>query len=72
VMGLKGHGDPGLFDPAAELKMLEHLVANGPLVDGVRGTRTATVDGLDWSDYSAPLRRIGLALAAHLARATQE
>jgi hypothetical protein len=64
VMALKGRAEPDLFDPAAELKALDHLVSNGPLVDGVRGTPTATVDGLDWEAYARPLHQMRGALAA--------
>jgi len=35
------------------------LVERGPLVDGVTGERTATVDGLAFDEYAGPLRRIG-------------
>ena len=35
------------------------IVDAGPLVDGVRGTKTATVDGLSWDDYIRPLVEIG-------------
>ena len=58
VMLLRGQVDPSLFDVERERKMLEHLVANGPLVDGVSGQRTATVDGLTFDEYIKPLQRI--------------
>ena len=45
----------GLFDPDRELSILEAMVRDGPLVDGVTGRQTATVDGLTWEEYSRPL-----------------
>ena len=33
--------------------------SEGPLVDGVTGQQTVTVDGLAFDDYAEPLRRIG-------------
>ena len=33
---------------------LEHIVANGPAVDGVTGRREATVDGLPFLTYIQP------------------
>lgn len=47
-----------LFDPGRERAVLEVMVSEGPLVDGVTGRQTATVDGLSWDDYTAPLVRI--------------
>jgi len=49
---------PDLFDPEAELRILEVMVKEGPLVDGVTGQQTATVDGLSWDEYAKPLIRI--------------
>ena len=46
---------PDLFDPETELRILEVMVKEGPLVDGVTGKRTATVDGLTWDEYAEPL-----------------
>ena len=34
------------------------MVREGPLVDGVTGKQTATVDGLSWDDYIRPFLRI--------------
>ena len=59
VMLLRDRFDPNLFDAELELKLLQHLVEAGPLVDGVTGQRTATVDGLTFADYVRPLVRIG-------------
>jgi len=55
VMAVRGRMEASFFDPDRERKLLEHLVANGPLVDGVTGQRTATVDGLAFADYAKPL-----------------
>jgi hypothetical protein len=47
-----------LFDPDRERAILEVMVRDGPLVDGVTGKQTATVDGLTWDEYTKPLVRI--------------
>lgn len=47
-----------LFDPDRERAILAVMVQAGPLVDGVTGKQTATVDGLSWEDYARPLVRI--------------
>ena len=49
---------PDLFDPDREREILEVMVREGPLVDGVTGKQTATVDGLTWDEYARPLVRI--------------
>ena len=49
---------PDLFDPDREREILEVMVQEGPLVDGVTGKQTATVDGLSWDEYTKPLVRI--------------
>jgi D-glutamate cyclase len=49
---------PDLFDPDREREILEVMVREGPLVDGVTGKQTATVDGLTWDEYAKPLVRI--------------
>ncbi len=59
VMVLRGKFDVGLFDVGRERELLQLLVERGPLVDGVTGQRTATVDGLAFAEYAKPLRRIG-------------
>jgi hypothetical protein len=46
------------FDPDREREILEVMVRDGPLVDGVTGAQTATVDGLTWDEYTKPLVRI--------------
>ncbi len=49
---------PYLFDPDREREILEVMVKEGPLVDGVTGKQTATVDGLSWDEYAKPLIRL--------------
>jgi len=62
---LRGVEPPaGLFDPDRERATLEAMVRAGPLVDGVTGRPTATVDGLTWDEYAAPLVRIAAILEA--------
>ncbi len=51
--------DPALFDPERERALLQIMVDRGPLVDGVSGQRTATVDGLPWDRYVQVLEHIG-------------
>ena len=53
-----------LFDPQRELAILEQMVAAGPLVDGVTGQPSATVDGLTWEQYAEVLVRIGALVQA--------
>jgi hypothetical protein len=65
VFVLKGVTPPAdLFDPDREREILEVMVREGPLVDGVTGKQTATVDGLTWDEYVKPLVRIGEILRA--------
>ncbi|HKA08165.1 MAG TPA: glutamate cyclase domain-containing protein [Gemmataceae bacterium] len=59
VMLLKGKVNSALFDRDREFKLLEHLAAHGPLVDGVTGQRNTTVDGLSFDEYVKRLIRIG-------------
>jgi hypothetical protein len=56
LRGVKPPSD--LFDPDREREILEVMVREGPLVDGVTGQQTATVDGLTWGEYAKPLIRI--------------
>jgi hypothetical protein len=59
VYVLRGVRPPAdLFDPDREREILEVMVREGPLVDGVTGKPTATVDGLPWGEYAMPLIRI--------------
>lgn len=56
IFVLKGIKPPAdLFDPDREKEILEVMVREGPLVDGVTGQQTATVDGLTWDEYVKPL-----------------
>ena len=56
--------DATLFDPERERQLLETMVHAGPLVDGVTGQPTATVDGLTWEQYAEVLVKIGESLAS--------
>lgn len=52
VRHLRGaKSDRALFDPEREAEILRAMVADGPLVDGVSGKPTATVDGLTFERY---------------------
>jgi hypothetical protein len=56
---LRGHGpDPELFDPQRERALLEVMVRQGPLVDGVTGRQTMTVDGLAFDRHGEILTRL--------------
>jgi hypothetical protein len=60
VRSLRGEkGDTDLYDTEREREILQVMVERGPLVDGVTGRPTATVDGLTWEQYAEPLTRIG-------------
>ncbi|CAN5157289.1 DUF4392 domain-containing protein [soil metagenome] len=59
VFVLRGEKPPSdLFDPDVEKRILEIMVREGPLVDGVTGEQTATVDGLTWNDYIQPMLKM--------------
>jgi D-glutamate cyclase len=49
---------PVFFDAEREREILQHMVEHGPLVDGVTGQRTVTVDGVAFDHYIRPLARI--------------
>jgi len=51
--------DLDLFDVEREREVLQCMVDFGPLVDGVSGTRSASVDGLPFERYAEVLQRIG-------------
>jgi hypothetical protein len=51
-----------LLDIARERKLLEIMVENGPLVDGVTGQQTPTVDGLPFEQYAEVLSRLRLSM----------
>ena len=56
---LRGRKLPAsLFDPALERQILEAMVDAGPLVDGVTGVPSATVDGLTWEQYADVLMKM--------------
>ncbi len=48
-----------MFAPQRERAILERMVTAGPLVDGVTGQTTATVDGLRWDQYAEVLAGVG-------------
>jgi hypothetical protein len=50
--------EPGPFDPERERALLEVMVRQGPLVDGVTGRQAATVDGLAFDRYAEILTRL--------------
>jgi uncharacterized protein YcsI (UPF0317 family) len=52
--------DSELLDSETELRLLEGMVRQGPLVDGVSGRESATVDGLSFERYIEPLRGIAV------------
>jgi hypothetical protein len=47
-----------LFDPERERELLRLMVEHGPLVDGVTGQPTLSVDGLPFDRYAEPLRQM--------------
>jgi hypothetical protein len=55
--------EPGLFDPETEQRILQSMVEGGPLVDGMTGQPTVSVDGLPFERYVEPLLRIGQIVA---------
>ena len=48
--------DVELFDPRREEEILRVMVEKGPLVDGVTGMQTVTVDGLAFARYAEVLK----------------
>ena len=53
--------DNDLFDVEREHALLQEMVQKGPLVDGVTGLPTATVDGLEFSRYAEVLGKLSTA-----------
>jgi hypothetical protein len=51
--------DLELFNVERERDLLRIMVEQGPLVDGVSGRPSLTVDGLSFECYAEPLRRLG-------------
>jgi hypothetical protein len=57
---LRGHRpEPELFEIGRERELLRIMVEQGPLVDGMTGRPTVSVDGLPFERYAEPLRRLG-------------
>ncbi len=56
--------DSQLFDPEQERHLLQVMVGRGPLVDGVTGRPTVSVDGLSFESYAEPLRQMGAIVAS--------
>jgi hypothetical protein len=54
--------DKELFDRERERQLLQIMVEKGPLVDGVSGQPSVTVDGLSFERYTGPLRQLGALL----------
>lgn len=54
----KAPADADLFDPERERELLTAMVEKGPLVDGVTGQPTVSVDGLDFDKYIEPLKKL--------------
>jgi hypothetical protein len=48
-----------MFDRDHEYRVIESMVRTGPLVDGMTGTRSVTVDGIDFETYIKPLEEMG-------------
>jgi hypothetical protein len=60
VRMLRGAGPTGdLYDVNRERNLLKLMVDAGPLVDGVTGERTLSVDGLTFERYGRVLRQLG-------------
>lgn len=58
---LRGHEPKqagNLFDIVEEERLLQLMVKEGPLVDGVSAKPTATVDGLAFADYARKLQQM--------------
>jgi hypothetical protein len=57
---LKGTPLPAeMFSRDHEYRVIESMVQAGPLVDGMTGVQSVTVDGIDFDEYLQPLRQIG-------------
>jgi hypothetical protein len=51
---------PELYDVDREHDLLRLMVERGPLVDGVSGKPSDSVDGLTFDRYADPLWRMGM------------
>ena len=60
VRQLQQNGEEDSYEllTAREREILQMMVDYGPLVDGVAGTQTATVDSLDFQTYAAVLPKL--------------
>jgi hypothetical protein len=57
VCAVRGQRPPAeLFSPQRERRLLEVMLQRGPLVDGVTGRPTMSVDGLPLEQYAQPLQ----------------
>jgi hypothetical protein len=54
--------DASLFDSNRERAILQAMISEGPLVDGVTGRQTLSVDGVPFDRYAEPLRQLALIL----------
>jgi hypothetical protein len=62
---LRGYSPPDdWFDVEKERGILAEMVAQGPLVDGVKQHPAVSVDGLEFNEYIEPLRRIAAMVRA--------
>jgi D-glutamate cyclase len=52
------------FDIEKERRILTEMVEQGPLVDGVKGLPSISVDGLEFEEYIEPLRRMAAIVRA--------
>jgi hypothetical protein len=48
-----------MFERDHEYRVIESMVHSGPLVDGMTGTKSETVDGIEFGAYIGPLGQIG-------------
>lgn len=67
LLGLRRHPAPELFDVAQHERLLADLVAHAPLIDGIRGAFSVSVDGCDFATYSEPFTQIATMVADYLA-----
>lgn len=62
VLACRGTTASAVFDPDREESLLRTMVAAGPLVDGVTGLPTVSVDGLEFAEYGKVLRQLSGAI----------
>jgi hypothetical protein len=64
ILALRGQrAAQDLFDESRERELLRIMVERGPLVDGLTGKATISVDGLQLERYLEPLRQFGAILS---------